>query len=150
MKRILLVLPLALSLLFAIPASATPTIVPVAHLDKTALQTESSLQVPCTLNGRNYTCAIDTGNNMPIIFGQWQASVLNLSCNNYRAVNTIGGSTTGCNVRIRLIVAGHAAMVTATILKSWTWIPLIGVPALETLWPNGFTVNFRNDTVSAL
>ena len=116
MRRILLILPLAASLLFALPASAAP----VAHLSRTALQTESSLQVSCTINGRDFPCAIDTGNNMTLIFGQWQASVLHLSCGDYRPVNVVGGQTEGCNVRLRLIIAGHAAMVTATILKSWT------------------------------
>ena len=136
-----------LSHLLAVGLLSVQVVAGSAPINPTALTYQHSVQVPCAINGQAETCALDTGNNGPLTVNPVMAKLLHVSCSSPVTLDTVGGVTQGCLGRVRLIFGGVAQMVPVEVDPAWNWIPLVGIPSLEVVWPGGFTVNFKDHEV---
>lgn len=142
---------LALAGLLALHGSAPQNVVAATvPLDATALAQQHSLQVPCAVNGDSGTCALDTGNNGAVVMNPVQARVARVVCTQQVTLATVGGTTQGCTGPATLTFGGRSLTVTVEVDPAWNWVPLIGIPAMQAVWPQGFTVDFAHGDVCPL
>jgi len=112
-------------------------------LNPTALQYNQSLQVPCAVNGDSGTCALDTGSTVALTMNPLQAKIARVTCSQQVKVEGVTGVGAGCLGTTSLTMGGITVTVPVEIDDSYTWVPLVGVPALEEVWPQGFTVEWQ-------
>ena len=102
----------------------------------------NSLAVPCRIAGQPATCALDTGSSLGLDLGYPLAHIYGIHCAGTATVESTTGIASACAISTTLTIAGRTVTVTG-IAERYSWIPLIGLPALRALFPDGFTVNFK-------
>ena len=103
----------------------------------------NSLAVPCQIGGHEAACALDTGSSLGLDIGYPLAHVYGLRCEGTATVESTTGTAAACTILTTLTIAGRTVTITG-IAERYSWIPLIGLPALRALFPDGFTVNFKD------
>lgn len=148
-------------LLFAATASAAPApnaVAPVS-IDAAGLAGLNSLRIPCNVNGYAVECAVDTGSSAGIYMGgnmvgtpHGTASMHGtpIACEGALTVTSVTGTASACKVRVRIIVGGRAVIENGILNDSYGWIPLIGLPTLRGLYPQGFAVDFQTRQIVPL
>jgi predicted aspartyl protease len=126
------------------PAAPTPQ---VAYIAQAQSRLDISLVIPCSVNGHNLMCEIDTGNTAGLVVAPSFEAALGIAptaTDNY-TMTANGPAQTG-TFAASLGVDGHVVRVQGIVLPNYTGIPLIGLPALRLLG-RYFLVDFSTGIV---